>query len=133
MQRKHDEAKIRGNIGVGRSTNRSLAQLLTNKRETSAFRTFLQSEFSEENLNFWLDCESFKQIKPNKIRKVAAKIYEQYLEVGSPNEINIDAKTRDLIQSNLANPNIEIFNQAQSRIFKLMESDSFRRFRLKAA
>ncbi|XP_078489472.1 uncharacterized protein LOC100178527 isoform X2 [Ciona intestinalis] len=161
MQRKHDEAKpskslkeddhtkrgdferkkFRRSLTIRRSkrnpTNEinqpssSLALLLTRKDEVAAFRSFLQSEFSEENLNFWLECENYKQTKQNKIRKTAVKIYEQYLAVGSSNEINVDARTRDTVKANLSNPNIEIFNQAQTRIFKLMESDSFRRFRLK--
>nr|XP_002126323.1 uncharacterized protein LOC100178527 isoform X2 [Ciona intestinalis] len=161
MQRKHDEAKpckslkeddhtkradferkkFRRSLTIRRSkrnpTNEinqpssSLALLLTRKDEVASFRSFLQSEFSEENLNFWLECENYKQTKQNKIRKTAVKIYEQYLAVGSSNEINVDARTRDTVKANLSNPNIEIFNQAQTRIFKLMESDSFRRFRLK--
>lgn len=52
------------------------------------FRTFLQSEFSEENLDFWLECESYRQQKPHRIHKHALKIFHTYLEVNAPKEVS---------------------------------------------
>uniref|UniRef100_A0A183BX06 RGS domain-containing protein n=1 Tax=Globodera pallida TaxID=36090 RepID=A0A183BX06_GLOPA len=37
--------------------------LLAHKYGCLLFREFLQSEFSEENLVFWLECEEFKRMK----------------------------------------------------------------------
>nr|CAB3262765.1 uncharacterized protein LOC100182918 [Phallusia mammillata] len=107
----------------------SLSQLLSRKGGTNAFRSFLQSEFSDENLDFWLECESFKRVRgAAKIHKVATKIFNQFLVGDSPSEINVDSSTRDEVKSKLETPSLEMFDEAQERIFKLMEQDSFRRF-----
>ena len=52
------------------------------------FREFLRSEFSEENLSFWLACEELK--KEDDTRRVEEKarlIYEDYISIISPTEV----------------------------------------------
>uniref|UniRef100_A0A8D3D1Z6 RGS domain-containing protein n=1 Tax=Scophthalmus maximus TaxID=52904 RepID=A0A8D3D1Z6_SCOMX len=57
----------------------SLEALLTNQYGLVVFRHFLRSEFSEENLDFWLAVERFKRIRPlSKMAARATKIYEEY-------------------------------------------------------
>lgn len=51
-----------------------------------AFSAFLQSEYSQENIEFWKDCEEFKQTS-DKMNLKAKKIFEQYIEADSPNEV----------------------------------------------
>ncbi|CAK8675017.1 unnamed protein product [Clavelina lepadiformis] len=106
----------------------TLLDLLQSKGGISAFRAFLCKEYSEENLDFWLDCEAFKQLKGSKQRKMAIKIYGRYFETNSPNEINIDAAARNKTESHLENPTTDMFDEAQGKIFLLMETDSFKRF-----
>ena len=53
------------------------------------FREFLRSEFSEENLLFWLACEDLK--KENDLQRVEDKarlIYEDYISIISPTEVS---------------------------------------------
>lgn len=52
------------------------------------FRAFLQSEFSEENLDFWIECEAYKHQKIYKQRKLAGKIYEKYVAAQAPREVS---------------------------------------------
>nr|CAB3262842.1 uncharacterized protein LOC100184048 [Phallusia mammillata] len=106
----------------------NLSELLEKKGGLAAFRVFLQREFSEENIDFWVDCQNFKLTKPSKARKVALKIYERYVATGSPNEINVDGHIRDETKQKLNDVSPDTFEAAQIRIFKLMERDSFRRF-----
>lgn len=55
----------------------------------AAFRTFLKSEFSEENVEFWLACEDFKKTKSStKITSKAQKIYSDFIEADAPKEVN---------------------------------------------
>lgn len=53
-----------------------------------AFRTFLKSEFSEENVEFWLACEDFKKTKSStKIALKAQKIYSDFIQADAPKEV----------------------------------------------
>ncbi|EPY78823.1 hypothetical protein CB1_001003002 [Camelus ferus] len=53
-----------------------------------SFKSFLKSEFSEENLEFWLACEDYKKIKsPVKMAEKAKKIYEEFIQTEAPNEV----------------------------------------------
>lgn len=55
----------------------------------AAFRTFLKSEFSEENVEFWLACEDFKKTKSSaKIASKAQKIYSDFIQADAPKEVN---------------------------------------------
>lgn len=51
-----------------------------------AFSAFLRSEYSQENIEFWKACEEFKQTS-DKMNLKAKKIFEQYVEADSPNEV----------------------------------------------
>lgn len=54
----------------------------------AAFRSFLQSEFSEENIEFWVSCEDFKKTKnPVKMATKAKKIYEDFIQSEGPREV----------------------------------------------
>ncbi|XP_006008639.1 regulator of G-protein signaling 4-like [Latimeria chalumnae] len=106
-----------------------LEKLLTNKHGLLVFRAFLCKEFSEENIDFWMACEDFKNMKENsKLTFKAKKIYEEYVAIKAPKEINLDSQTREAVTSNVTNPTLSCFETAQKRIFNLMEKDSFPRF-----
>lgn len=54
----------------------------------ATFRSFLTSEFSEENIEFWVACEDFKKTKsPQKLTAKAKKIYEDFIQTGGPKEV----------------------------------------------
>ena len=51
------------------------------------FRGFLRSEFSEENLEFWLACEDYR-VSPSKTK--ASSIYGQFINTDAPQEVGRD-------------------------------------------
>lgn len=54
----------------------------------AAFRAFLKTEFSDENIEFWLACEDYKKIKsPGKLMSKANKIYKEFIDVQAPKEV----------------------------------------------
>ncbi|KAJ8011223.1 hypothetical protein DPEC_G00055930 [Dallia pectoralis] len=109
--------------------SQSLESLLTSKYGLATFEAFLKSEFSDENIEFWLICEDFKKIKSSfRLSSRAKKIYKTYIEAQAPKEINIDHKTRELIRRNVKTPNAVCFDEAQRIVFSLMEKDSYPRF-----
>lgn len=56
----------------------------------AAFRAFLRTEFSEENLEFWLACEEYKKIKSqSKMASKAKKIFAEYIAIQSCKEVRV--------------------------------------------
>ncbi|XP_034265681.1 regulator of G-protein signaling 5 [Pantherophis guttatus] len=107
----------------------SLEKLLQNPYGLASFRNFLQSEFSEENIEFWIACEDYKKTKlPTKMAEKAKKIYEEFIQSEAPKEVNIDHFTKSVTMKNLVEPSVSTFDLAQKRIFMLMEKDSLPRF-----
>lgn len=55
-----------------------------------AFRAFLLSEHSEENIAFYLACEDYKNTKTSsKLCSKAKKIYEEFVDADAPREVII--------------------------------------------
>ncbi|KAL4660123.1 regulator of G-protein signaling 16-like [Arapaima gigas] len=112
----------------------SFENLLANKHGLAAFRTFLMSEFSEENIAFYLACEDYKSTKsPSKLVAKANKIYEEFIRTDAPREVNIDHETKAITKKNLERPTVSSFCLAQNKIFTLMEKDCYPRFLRSAA
>lgn len=56
----------------------------------AVFRHFLRSEFSEENLDFWLAVERFKKTHSlSKMAAKAAKIYEEFISTNATRQVAI--------------------------------------------
>lgn len=69
-------------------TNNFTLSLFTAGRKV--FREFLRSEYSEENMLFWLACEELKQEQSSEgVEEKARLIYEDYISILSPKEVNV--------------------------------------------
>ena len=53
------------------------------------FRDFLRTEFSEENIEFWIACEEYKSCKSNKLDAQAQKIFSDFVAVQAPHEVSL--------------------------------------------
>ncbi|XP_066510398.1 regulator of G-protein signaling 3-like [Hoplias malabaricus] len=107
----------------------SLDLLLSHKYGLAAFRSFLQTEYSEENLDFWLACEDYRRIKSlSKMASRAKKIYADYISIQSCKEVNLDSYTREQTKENMGSISADCFDLAQGRIYGLMEKDPYPRF-----
>lgn len=116
------------NKGTDGKTPLDLETLLSNKNTLHAFRCFLRTEFSEENLNFWLACEDYRVSPSNVQKSKSCGIYNQFINPDAPQEVNLDAETKEALLSVMDSPCSSTFNTAQRRIFSLMAKDSFPRF-----
>ncbi|XP_033643063.1 uncharacterized protein LOC117303094 isoform X1 [Asterias rubens] len=102
--------------------------LLHDKTGLEAFRKFLQTEFSDENIEFWLACEEYKTLNTEVLTSRAQKIFEDYVTIQAPREVNLDSRTRLETTANVNHPDENTFDHAQKRIEALMEKDSYPRF-----
>ncbi|XP_071607410.1 regulator of G-protein signaling 18 isoform X2 [Heliangelus exortis] len=103
--------------------------LLSEKAGLDAFTKFLKSEFSEENIEFWVACEDYKKSKtPRELLPKAKAIYETFIQKDAPKEVNLDFPTKEVTSQNIAQPLITTFDAAQTTVYRLMEQDSYPRF-----
>ncbi|XP_069497521.1 regulator of G-protein signaling 16-like isoform X2 [Ambystoma mexicanum] len=107
----------------------SFDNLLSSKDGLAAFWAFLKTEFSDENLEFWLACEKYKKTRTAaKLPSQALKIYQEFIQNEAPREVNIDHHTKELTQRQLAHATHLCFDVAQGKTWVLMEKDSYPRF-----
>jgi hypothetical protein len=118
----------------------SLRHVLENRELQEKFREFLVSEFSVENILFWLEVESFKQSCQGPLfdRKAGAfKIFDTFCSNASCYEVNLSypvaqkllKKIGEIRSGEQQEVDPTIFNEAQEQIYILMESDPLKRFK----
>ncbi|XP_056448393.1 regulator of G-protein signaling 3-like [Gadus chalcogrammus] len=108
----------------------SFEALLSNKYGMAVFRHFLRSEFSEENLDFWLAVDKYKKTRTlNKMATRAHSIFNEFISTSASRQVNVDSSVREVTNQNLRQaPGPASFQLAQEQIYSLMESDSYPRF-----
>eukprot|EP00066_Takifugu_rubripes_P028152 XP_011617418.1 PREDICTED: regulator of G-protein signaling 19 isoform X1 [Takifugu rubripes] len=112
-----------------RMWSQSFERLMRNPAGRNLFREFLRTEYSEENMLFWLACEDLKKELNNSIVEEKARfIYENYISVLSPKEVSLDAQVREVINKKMQDPTVQAFEDAQLQIYTLMHRDSYPRF-----
>ncbi|XP_043490347.1 regulator of G-protein signaling 17-like isoform X1 [Polistes fuscatus] len=112
-----------------KSWGSSFDKLMKNVAGRKLFREFLRSEYSEENIAFWLACEELKrESNPEKIEEKARFIYEDYISILSPKEVSLDSRVREIVNRNMVEPTPHTFDEAQLQIYTLMHRDSYPRF-----
>ncbi|XP_036453573.1 regulator of G-protein signaling 20 [Colossoma macropomum] len=109
--------------------SQSFEQLIKSPHGRANFRQFLKTEFSEENLLFWLACEELKkETNRTVVEQTVKQIYEDYVSILSPREVSLDSRVRDVINKNMLEPTSHTFDDAQHQIYTLMQRDSYPRF-----
>uniref|UniRef100_A0A1I8H3A2 RGS domain-containing protein n=1 Tax=Macrostomum lignano TaxID=282301 RepID=A0A1I8H3A2_9PLAT len=107
----------------------SFDSLLNDKYGLALFRAFLKTEYSDENIEFWVACEEFRALVGHKKQAAKAqKIYNEFVAFQAPREVNLDSTTRLTTINSMGSIDKHLFEQAQKRIQALMEKDSYQRF-----
>ncbi|XP_016155504.1 PREDICTED: regulator of G-protein signaling 18 [Ficedula albicollis] len=105
----------------------SFDKLLSEKAGLDAFTKFLKTEFSEENIEFWIACEDYKKSKSaHELLPKAKTIFETFIQKDAPKEVNLDFHTKEATSRGM--PARGTFEAAQSTVYRLMEQDSYPRF-----
>ncbi|XP_055964133.1 regulator of G-protein signaling 16 [Sorex fumeus] len=118
-----------GNCSNALRWRESFDALLSDPSGVAAFHAFLKTEFSQENLEFWLACEGFKKIQCRAKREAQAHcIFQEFVSCEAPKEVNLDHETRELTRAGLQATPGTCFDVAQAKTRVLMEKDSYPRF-----
>lgn len=92
----------------------SFEKLMATKYGPVVYAAYLKMEHSDENIKFWMACETYKKIASRWSRTSRAKkLYKIYIQPESPREINIDSSTRETIIKNIREPTPTCFEEAQ--------------------
>lgn len=95
-----------------------LAALLVNPFGFRYFRKFLESQHSQENIDFWQAVENYKLLKnQDQLNTQAAEIFRLYV---SDDSINISGKNKASISEEMKqakNRDITLFNVSQKEVF----------------
>lgn len=107
----------------------SFEEVMKDADGVEVFSQFLRSEFSEENIEFWIACEDYRTIDSDtKLQSKAKYIYTVFIETDAPKEINIDYNTKMAIEKSVSQPTKSCFDAAQKKVYSLMQKDSYPRF-----
>jgi len=109
-----------------------LEDVLSSPELLSFFREFLRSEHSEENLEFWLYVQEYKnESNPKKCEDLVEEIFTEFIKSGSLKEINVNFEIKKRIKEKMNSVQKDIFDEAEESIFQLMRTDSYQRFKSK--
>ncbi|KAM6171423.1 regulator of G-protein signaling 6 isoform 5-T5 [Erethizon dorsatum] len=106
----------------------SFDEILKDQVGQDQFLRFLESEFSSENLRFWLAVQDLKKQPLQDVAKRVEEIWQEFLAPGAPSAINLDSHSYEITSQNVKDGGRYTFEDAQEHIYKLMKSDSYARF-----
>ena len=113
----------------------SLRRILEDERSFTLFRRFLKDGCITRNLQFWLACEHYRTqpYDKNKLMELAKAIYSKFLGSSAPLHVSVMDGTKRSIQMSVqlkAEPDINLFRQAQLEVYQQMEGNELRQFLL---
>ncbi|KAL1005222.1 hypothetical protein UPYG_G00056280 [Umbra pygmaea] len=106
----------------------SFMELLNDCLGKREFKTYLEKEFSGENLYFWEACEDLRHGQSSKITLKVEEVYKNFLSPGAARWVNIDSKTMERTLEGMKQPNRFVMDDAQMHIYFLMKKDSYPRY-----
>ena len=117
-------------------SSEGLTMLLCDYSGRSAFRAYLMTKRCHENVDFWFDTQVFRYLASkyatvdyNGLRNMAQRVVEVFLLPDSPAAVNVDHRITKNIQKSLSEGvEPEMFDSAQSVVFRLMVFDAFPKF-----
>jgi len=121
----------------------TLKNVLRHPTARKFFVRQLEKEFSQENIEFWLEADKFYRVytwgargraKDTIARDIQASadfIYQQFICNDAPKQVNIKSASQKLLTSRITEHKVDahMFREAQNEIYNLMEADNFARFK----
>eukprot|EP00794_Sanderia_malayensis_P004778 gene4778-5405_t len=111
-----------------KSWSSSFDKLMESPIGRKMFQEFLQTQYSDENLRFWMAADAYQMKSAEERKEDARQVYEDFISTISPCEVSIDAKLRADIEDNLDSGDPDLFSNAKNYIYNLMSLDCFPRF-----
>ena len=109
---------------------RDFEEMLMNSIGVKYFQQFVDSQYSGENLKFYLEAEKYQSLQDGSsaMKQMAKTMYERFISPDSAEQINIDNKCFTNIKNSYLYAGPSLFCEAQNIILRNMERDSLVRF-----
>ena len=131
VEDKQDEnGNIKPTPGQVEHWSSDFKHVLSDENGRQLFTLFLRGEYSEENLEFWLEVEQFKKIENGELLNRANDIYLKFVKPMSEREVNISGINRRKIAEFIEKEEFsnDLFDSAQAQVHNLMHRQSYPRF-----
>lgn len=107
----------------------SFDQLLEDPAGLHTFSEFLKSQFSHENIYFWVACQRYKKCAPEERPALAQSIFDRHLMPGAVEPVNLESHTvAQINETSIQEAAVSLFQEAEDHIYKLMLYDCYPRF-----
>ncbi|GMT06424.1 hypothetical protein PENTCL1PPCAC_28598, partial [Pristionchus entomophagus] len=109
----------------------SFNALIAHDYGRTLFAQFLGKSHASENLDFWIECETFRQMETGSesTTEKAKNIYKEFIAVCSSKWVNIDSETLASVNEAMERGcGPDTFSGAQNKIEELMRTDNYPRF-----
>ena len=91
-------------------------------------KNFMQREFSEENLSFYLESREYLHLPESQLIARAEHIYNRFIKTEALTQVNLDDMVLIELNKNMKIPKRNIFVRAQLNVFNLIKTDTYVRF-----
>ena len=105
-----------------------LDSLLADPLGVFYLKKFMQKEFSDENLRFYIECRDYYILPEGELIARAEQIYDRYIKTGALNLVNLDEHVLNELNKNMRIPNRDVFLRAQGIVYDLIKADIYIRF-----
>ena len=129
-------SKAEFNNMIRASVNINLGFLLQTTEGQDSMTEQLEKEYSQENIKFWKVSRAFRDLPAALRAAEAQEIFDTYIVPGAEQQVNIPgtmiSKLKDAVatmKSSGEPPPADMFAPAEKEIFKLMERDTYTRFK----
>ncbi|TRZ26267.1 hypothetical protein HGM15179_000879 [Zosterops borbonicus] len=94
----------------------SMDEVLKDPVGRDQFLRFLESEFSSENLRFWLAVQDLKKQPLQDVTTRVEEIWQEFLAPGAQSAINLDSHSYEKTSQNVKDPGRYTYEDAQARM-----------------
>ena len=105
-----------------------LDSLLADPLGVFYLKKFMQKEFSDENLRFYIECREYYLLPERDLIARAEQIYYRYIKTGALNLVNLDEHILTELNRNMRIPTRSVFVNAQAIVYDLIKADIYIRF-----
>lgn len=119
---------------IGATINLQLDSLLDSSKGAEAFEAQLKKEYSDENLAFWKAVREYRVVEDGAERLAKAKeLCDEFVSDTAMRQVNLPSHMQKQLLSAVGacteTAPADAFEAASQEIFKLMEKDTFNRFK----
>lgn len=103
--------------------------LLQSESGCECFMQHLKQNYTEHHLMFWQECQKYRQIEDETLRKEEAKkIYGKFVKSGTRLQINVTDVIRGTVEDKVAEGEKTLFDAAERVCMDLMKGNQYHPF-----